>query len=279
MCWGFCRCGAVRCGFTTPHCTALFLPNHTEPHRRILKEKKSHRTAPRRTILNGNPTEPHGSNFLKNVTAVRPTCRVFLIKVFDRVRVPYGAVHNGFYRTVPHGTISNRTAPSCPIPGVISTAPHRRILQVYRKPYRASVLLVHTVKSLDIKIPGSPPPTWAASAAPEDHTSEVKLYDTGMTYMLVQEMEHFSASIARSVARADWNCNLSRLRCVRRVLQHSSRGIALHLSASNVNVCQIRCIQPNWKFRRPNENPMDYYSYYLKHYYYWLYCVYEVYAL
>ena len=50
-------------------------------------------------------------------------------------------------------------------------------------------------------VKGAPPPTWAASAGPEDHNSEVKLYDTGIKYMLVQEMEDFSASKAHSVAR------------------------------------------------------------------------------
>ena len=60
-------------------------------------------------------------------------------------------------------------------------------------------------------------------------------------------MAHFSASKARSVARTDLNRNLSRLSCARRVLQHSSRGIALHLSAaSNRKVCQMRCIKLNW---------------------------------
>ena len=88
-------------------------------------------------------------------------------------------------------------------------------------------------------------------------------------------MEHFSESKARSVARTDWNCNLSRLSCARRVLQHSSRAIALHLSsASHGKVSQMRCIKSSCKFRRPNKNPMDYYSYYLKHYYDWLYCIY-----
>ena len=53
--------------------------------------------------------------------------------------------------------------------------------------------------------------------------------------------------------------NLSRHSCARRVLQHSSRGTALHLSAvSNRRVCQMRCIKSNCKFRRPNKNPMDY---------------------
>ena len=52
---------------------------------------------------------------------------------------------------------------------------------------------------------GAPPPTWAASAGPEDHISDVHLYDTGIKQMLVQEMNHFSASKARSVARTDWN--------------------------------------------------------------------------
>ena len=32
-------------------------------------------------------------------------------------------------------------------------------------------------------------------------------------------------------------------------------------------------IKSNCKFRRPNKNPVGY-SYYLKHYYYWLYCIY-----
>ena len=50
---------------------------------------------------------------------------------------------------------------------------------------------------------GGPPPTWAASAEPEDHNSEVKLYDTGIKSMLVQEMGHFSASKARSVASTE----------------------------------------------------------------------------
>ena len=78
--------------------------------------------------------------------------------------------------------------------------------------------------------------------------------------------------IKRSVARTARNCNLSRLSCARRVLQHSSRGIALDLSAaSNRKVCQMRCIKSNCKFRKPNKNPMDYYSYCLEHYYYWLY--------
>ena len=36
----------------------------------------------------------------------------------------------------------------------------------------------------------------------------------------------------------------------------------------------MRCIKSNCKFRRPNKNPMDFYSYYLKHYYYLLYCIY-----
>ena len=48
---------------------------------------------------------------------------------------------------------------------------------------------------------GVPPPTWAASTGPEDHNSEAKQYDTGIKQMLVQEMEYFSASKARSVAR------------------------------------------------------------------------------
>ena len=48
---------------------------------------------------------------------------------------------------------------------------------------------------------GAPPPSWAASAGPEDHNSEVKLYDTVIKLMLVQEMEHSSASKAHSVAR------------------------------------------------------------------------------
>ena len=88
-------------------------------------------------------------------------------------------------------------------------------------------------------------------------------------------MKHFSASKARSVARTDWNCNLSHLSCARRVLQDSTRGRALHLSAAyNRKVCQMRCTKSNSKFRRPNKNPMDYYSYYLKHYYYLLYCIY-----
>ena len=40
----------------------------------------------------------------------------------------------------------------------------------------------------------------------------------------------------------------------------------------------MRCIKSNCKFRRLNKNPMDYFSYYLKHYYsnYWLYCIYTV---
>ena len=37
----------------------------------------------------------------------------------------------------------------------------------------------------------------------------------------------------------------------------------------------MRCVKSNCKFRRPNKNPMDYYSYYFKHYYYWLYCIYS----
>ena len=46
-----------------------------------------------------------------------------------------------------------------------------------------------------------PPLTWTALAGPEDHNSEVKLYDNGIKEMLAQEMEHFSASKARGVAR------------------------------------------------------------------------------
>ena len=36
----------------------------------------------------------------------------------------------------------------------------------------------------------------------------------------------------------------------------------------------MRCIKSNCNFRRPNKTPMDYDSYYLKHYFYWLYCIY-----
>ena len=98
----------------------------------------------------------------------------------------------------------------------------------------------------------------------------------------MQEMEHFSASKARNVARTDGNCNISRLSCARRVLQHTMVvawvyfEVALHYlsAASNRKVCQMRCIKSNCKFRRPNENPMNYYSYYLQHYYYWRYCIY-----
>ena len=35
----------------------------------------------------------------------------------------------------------------------------------------------------------------------------------------------------------------------------------------------MRRIKSNRKFRRPNKNPMDYYSYCLEHYYYWLYYI------
>ena len=93
--------------------------------------------------------------------------------------------------------------------------------------------------------------------------------------MLVHGTEHFSASKAGSVARTDRNCNLSRLSRARRVLQHSSGGTALCLSAaSNRNVCQKHSIKSKCKFRRPNKNPMGYCSYYLIHYYYWLHCIY-----
>ena len=62
--------------------------------------------------------------------------------------------------------------------------------------------------------------------------------------------------------------HFSRLSCTRRVLQHSSRGIALHLSAaSNRKVCQMRCIISHCKFRRPNRNLIEYDSYCLKNYY------------
>ena len=96
--------------------------------------------------------------------------------------------------------------------------------------------------------------------------------------MLVQEMEHFSASKARGVARTaliEIEISVASLSCARRVLYHNSRGIALHLSAaSDTNVYQMRCKKSNCKFRRPNKNPMDYWSHCLKHYYYWLYCIY-----
>ena len=36
----------------------------------------------------------------------------------------------------------------------------------------------------------------------------------------------------------------------------------------------MRSIKSNCKFRRPNKNSMDCYSFFLKHYYYWLYCIY-----
>ena len=73
-------------------------------------------------------------------------------------------------------------------------------------------------------------------------------------------MKRFSVSKARSVARTDWNCNLSRLSCARRMLQHRSRGITLHLSAAfNRKVFQMHCTKSNCKSRRPNQNPMDYY--------------------
>ena len=83
-------------------------------------------------------------------------------------------------------------------------------------------------------------------------------------------MEHFSATKAHSVARtASIEIETSAASAVRDAC--CSRGIALHLSAAfNRKVCLMRCIKSNCKFRKPNKNPMDYYSYYLKHYYYWL---------
>ena len=50
-------------------------------------------------------------------------------------------------------------------------------------------------------VEGAPPPTWAASAGPEDNNLEVKLYWDKIYGMLVQEMENISGSKARSVAR------------------------------------------------------------------------------
>ena len=74
-------------------------------------------------------------------------------------------------------------------------------------------------------------------------------------------MEHFSASKARGVARTaliEIEISVASLSCARRVLYHNSRGIALHLSAaSDGKVCQMRCINSNCKFRRPNKNPLS----------------------
>ena len=68
--------------------------------------------------------------------------------------------------------------------------------------------------------------------------------------MLVQEMQHFSASKARSVARtASIETETSAASAVRdaccSIIVHSSRGIALLLSAAfnnNRKVCQMRRI-------------------------------------
>ena len=59
-------------------------------------------------------------------------------------------------------------------------------------------------------------------------------------------------------------------------MQHSSRGVALHYlsAASNRKFCRMRCRKSSCEFRRLNINPMDCYSYHLKHYSYWLYCIY-----
>ena len=59
---------------------------------------------------------------------------------------------------------------------------------------------VHACMHVRTSVKGPPPPTWAASAEPEYHNSEVKLYDRGIKHMLVEEMEHFSSSKGRSVA-------------------------------------------------------------------------------
>ena len=72
---------------------------------------------------------------------------------------------------------------------------------------------------------GAPPPTWAASAGPENHNSEVSR-DT--TIMLAQEeMGNISASKARYVTRTasiEIETSAAPAVCVRRVLQYSSRG-------------------------------------------------------
>ena len=50
-------------------------------------------------------------------------------------------------------------------------------------------------------VEGAPPPTWAASAGPEDNNLEVKLCWDEIYDVLVQEMESISGSKARSVPR------------------------------------------------------------------------------
>ena len=71
----------------------------------------------------------------------------------------------------------------------------------------------------------APPPTWAASAGPEDLNSEV--YTGILSIMLVQEeMENISASKARYVARMasiEIETSAAPAVCARRVLQYSSR--------------------------------------------------------
>ena len=107
-------CGAVRCGFTEPHCTVRFClkqtaPNRTASHRRIIKTKKF---APNRTVD------------LWSLNQV--TC--------SGAGAGAGAVRCGFHRffPTPHRTVRKSQ-------NKIRTAPHRRMLQI-EKTHRGSVL-------------------------------------------------------------------------------------------------------------------------------------------
>ena len=71
----------------------------------------------------------------------------------------------------------------------------------------------------------APPPTWAASAGLENHSSEV-YWDTSLI-VVQEEMESVSASIARNVARTasfETETSAAPAVCARRGLQYSSRG-------------------------------------------------------
>ena len=61
--------------------------------------------------------------------------------------------------------------------------------------------MTKAINSIVLGCKRGPPPTWAASAGPEDNSSEVKLYWDKTYGMLVEEMESVSGSKARSVAR------------------------------------------------------------------------------
>ena len=124
-------------------------------------------------------------------------------------------------------------------------------------------------------VEGAPPPTWAASAGPEDNNLEVKLYWDTTYGMLVQEMENISGSKARSVAtvsythlrahetRHDLVCRLllEKKKCIwpTSIIKPQINGVLLLLLyCCNTRLTQLRCLRFQFQLKPslPHYSPL-----------------------